>query len=449
MTTPGSQSSHASSGGSRNSSARQSSGDTIPDALSVEEYGRMFNAYREGKYLLPNDGDEQDRLDLQHHMWRLLLRGRLSIAPIGEPASVLDIGTGTGIWAIQFAKQHPGADVVGTDLSLIQPTDNVPPNCRFEREDSEEDWVHDVPFDYIHWRLMCTCFSDIKGMMAKVYGNLKPGGWAEFHDVAWELVGADDEASAVLDGSALAKFFRYAVAGGTAFGRDFEAGRKYKEWMVEAGFEGVVERQVLAPVNAWPLDPVDRTIGNWFCVDVHRVLDGTTKLLEAGGLPLAEIPSFLDDVRESITSREMRVYCPRRINCICRVIETARPGHRPQRPGAPDACCAASLTTCCNAQHTIQTRFWKLSLTLPQTQDALPKERTAVKMGNSSSRPFNPRNPPEIYHDLGYGAILAQPMVAPAEAPRPKGRRTMSFARRSTAVSSRRVIGGYPKNYHW
>ncbi|KAK2604536.1 hypothetical protein N8I77_007457 [Diaporthe amygdali] len=248
--------------------------------------------------------------DLQHHMWRLLLRGRLSIAPIGEPASVLDIGTGTGIWAIQFAKQHPGADVVGTDLSLIQPTDNVPPNCRFEREDSEEDWVHDVPFDYIHWRLMCTCFSDIKGMMAKVYGNLKPGGWAEFHDVAWELVGADDEASAVLDGSALAKFFRYAVAGGTAFGRDFEAGRKYKEWMVEAGFEGVVERQVLAPVNAWPLDPVDRTIGNWFCVDVHRVLDGTTKLLEAGGLPLAEVPSFLDDVRESITSREMRVYCP-------------------------------------------------------------------------------------------------------------------------------------------
>lgn len=32
----------------------------------MEEYGRTFNAYREGKYLLPNDGDEQDRLDLQH-----------------------------------------------------------------------------------------------------------------------------------------------------------------------------------------------------------------------------------------------------------------------------------------------------------------------------------------------------------------------------------------------
>lgn len=136
----------------------ESSTFTISDELSIEEHGRTFNAYRENKYFLPNDGEEQDRLDLQHKMWLLLLKGQLALAPCcsneePDPADVLDVGTGTGIWAKQFAQQHPNSQVVGTDLSLIQTSENLPPNCSFVREDSEELWVHDHLFDYIHWRL--------------------------------------------------------------------------------------------------------------------------------------------------------------------------------------------------------------------------------------------------------------------------------------------------------
>lgn len=40
---------------------------------------------------------------------------------------MLDVGTGTGIWAIQLAKQYPRSTVVGTDLSLIQPSTRVRP----------------------------------------------------------------------------------------------------------------------------------------------------------------------------------------------------------------------------------------------------------------------------------------------------------------------------------
>lgn len=35
---------------------------------------------------------------------------------------MLDLGTGTGIWAIDFADEYPSANVIGTDLSPIQPT---------------------------------------------------------------------------------------------------------------------------------------------------------------------------------------------------------------------------------------------------------------------------------------------------------------------------------------
>jgi methylase of polypeptide subunit release factors len=74
--------------------------------------------------------------DLQHHLFLLSL-GDLHLAPISKtPHNVLDIGTGTGIWAIDFgtlilhpsdailtstAQQYPTANVLGTDLSPIQP----------------------------------------------------------------------------------------------------------------------------------------------------------------------------------------------------------------------------------------------------------------------------------------------------------------------------------------
>jgi SAM-dependent methyltransferase len=94
------------------------------------ENGRRYHAYREGTYYLPNDDKEADRLDLQHHVWRMTLDGALYVAPIPKTlGAALDLGCGTGIWAIEFAEEHPSATVIGVDLSPIQPA-WVPPNCR-------------------------------------------------------------------------------------------------------------------------------------------------------------------------------------------------------------------------------------------------------------------------------------------------------------------------------
>lgn len=46
-----------------------------------------------------------DRLDMQHAMMTCLLHNRLFWAPLGaEIQEVMDIGTGTGIWAIEMAE---------------------------------------------------------------------------------------------------------------------------------------------------------------------------------------------------------------------------------------------------------------------------------------------------------------------------------------------------------
>lgn len=77
----------------------------------------------ENTYILPEDQREQDRLDLQHALFLLSSDDKLALAPVGDNLrNVLDLGTGTGIWAIDFADQHPEADVLGIDLSAIQPS---------------------------------------------------------------------------------------------------------------------------------------------------------------------------------------------------------------------------------------------------------------------------------------------------------------------------------------
>jgi hypothetical protein len=84
--------------------------------------------------------------------------------------------------------------VIGTDLAAIQP-DNKPPNCSFIQDDSEEEWVFPtVPgFDYIHFRLVFSCFNDPKQVIQRAYDNMRPGGWIEFHDSESQLSGKDEE----------------------------------------------------------------------------------------------------------------------------------------------------------------------------------------------------------------------------------------------------------------
>lgn len=87
------------------------------------ENGRRYHAFKDGSYVMPNDESESDRLDLTHQMLKIVLGNKIALAPIGEkPARILDVGTGTGLWAVEMADQYPEAEIIGTDLSPTQPS---------------------------------------------------------------------------------------------------------------------------------------------------------------------------------------------------------------------------------------------------------------------------------------------------------------------------------------
>jgi len=67
-----------------------------------------------------------------------------------------------------FADLHPSAEVIGVDLSPIQPS-YVPPNCKFEIDNINKDWTYPKEtFDFIHIRAMTGCVPDWVAFHKKV-----------------------------------------------------------------------------------------------------------------------------------------------------------------------------------------------------------------------------------------------------------------------------------------
>ena len=49
---------------------------------SVKENGRSYHKYHDGSYIMPDDAQEQERLDVQHEMYMRTLGRKLIVAPI-------------------------------------------------------------------------------------------------------------------------------------------------------------------------------------------------------------------------------------------------------------------------------------------------------------------------------------------------------------------------------
>jgi SAM-dependent methyltransferase len=204
------------------------------------ENGRTYHAFRDGEYLLPNDEVEQDRLDLIHHLFKMTLGGELYIAPIPpEPQRILDIGTGTGIWAIDMADRFPSAFIIGTDLSPIQPA-WVPPNVQFYIDDAESEWAFDDRgnFDFIHGRALCGGIADWPRFYSQALTNLKPGGWMEMQDhECW--INSDDDSIDRAPGCV--EWMTESNRAAEIVGKPLNVAHLHKQWMIDAGFEDVRE----------------------------------------------------------------------------------------------------------------------------------------------------------------------------------------------------------------
>ena len=284
-----------------------------------EEFGRTFHSFREGQYRFPNDEAELDRLDLQHHLFTLMIEGALATAPLPKSIqNVLDVGTGTGIWAIEFAEMHPEAHVIGTDLSPTQPT-HVPPNCEFQIDDANDTWTFNRKFDYIHVREMQMAIKEEK-LFKQSFDILKPGGWFEIMGTALPLR-CDDGTT---KGTAFEQWCDDILEISKTIGMPFDNPYHYREWLETAGFVNVQERRIPLPINSWPKDKRMKQIGAWEMVNFASGLEGFSLKLfqDVLGWKLEELKVFLAQVRKDIENRKIHGYVY--VMCLCAQKPTAK-----------------------------------------------------------------------------------------------------------------------------
>ncbi|PYI00695.1 S-adenosyl-L-methionine-dependent methyltransferase [Aspergillus sclerotiicarbonarius CBS 121057] len=261
------------------STGTQSSTTSLSSSVQKYEFkhGRRYHAHHMGNYPFPNDQPEQDRLDMVHHIFYRLVNNRLFLAPMNPDGKrILDIGTGTGIWAIQMGDDYPGAEkIVGNDISPIQPS-WVPPNVKFVVDDVEKDWVETEPYDYIHCRYMAGSIRDWPRLIQQCYNNLKPGGWLELQESINTLYSEDDS---LKPDSYMVQMMDGLKEACEKIGQTMDPAPSFETWANDAGFDSVHQLKFKLPIGSWPKDARLKECGSFMRVNFVEGVEAFTAAL--------------------------------------------------------------------------------------------------------------------------------------------------------------------------
>jgi SAM-dependent methyltransferase len=238
----------------------------------------------------------------------MTLNGELYISPLPPDAglNVLDIGTGTGIWAIEFAQEHPASVVTGLDLSPIQPP-MVPPNCSFIVDNAEMDWIYSQPFDFIHARMLTFGIRDWPRLFRQSWDHLKPGGWVELQELRMPC--RCDDGTAPRE-SPLINWSHIIVDSLATTGIDPVASDKFEQQLAEQGFVNIKAETIKWAIGSWPKGKREKEIGRWTAVNTLSGIQGISLAVLTRQLRWSPeaVELLLMDVRKQIMDRNSHAY---------------------------------------------------------------------------------------------------------------------------------------------
>ncbi|KAG6069992.1 hypothetical protein E4U16_007219 [Claviceps sp. LM84 group G4] len=280
---------------------------------SILEYrqlhGRTYHSDKfTANYFMPNDDQQLKSDELCHHFLTVILDDQLFLASLEKDKihRVLDVGTGSGIWAIEFADQFPNASVIGTDISPCQPQ-WVPPNLCFEIDDATLEWTWNANhFDFIHMRFIVGGIEDWTALFKEAYRCCAPGGWVE--SVEYEPHFRSDDGTTELE-PVLASYGELFRKASKVLNRPFFVEEIQPQSFADAGF---IEKRVArykTPIGPWAKDPKFAEVGRIFREALENDLQGYTQMLwQSVQKPEDEYHVWLASLRKAIRNPRVHSY---------------------------------------------------------------------------------------------------------------------------------------------
>jgi hypothetical protein len=195
---------------------------------------------------------------------------------------MLDVGSGTGRWAIEMARLFPNTNVIGTDIAppnpeLAQPDESArPDNYAFIQGNILEGLPFaDGAFDFTHMRLLLFAIPESRwpDVTRELLRVTRPGGWIEMVETGPQQYG----------GPAMDQLVEWITQASVRRGINPLLGPRIGEFLRASGASNVTTRDIALPVGAY-----GGRVGRLAETDVMGVLTGVKGLVASQGIASPE-----------------------------------------------------------------------------------------------------------------------------------------------------------------
>ncbi|KAK7039679.1 S-adenosyl-L-methionine-dependent methyltransferase [Favolaschia claudopus] len=143
-------------------------------------------------YQTAQEATEKRRLDELYVALREYLSSQVPFAhryTTPPPKRILELGCGSGAWAIAASNDHPHAEVIAVDSSPTLEGIPLPKNLKFRLHNVSDPFPFEpASFDVVHARFLFIHVPNARDALTRAAALVKPGGWLLLEDINMQKI---------------------------------------------------------------------------------------------------------------------------------------------------------------------------------------------------------------------------------------------------------------------